>query len=161
MAALAAGEDHREVVPDAGARSISQEQTFGRDLENPDQVRDVLLGQVEQVSRRLRRHGFLAGTVTVKIRYGNFETITRSRSYDEPTDRTDCLWEAGRTLFDRWTFQPVRLIGFGAANFTTGVGQLSLFDRGGDERKRALDRVTDSIHERFGSDAIRRGRSSG
>ncbi len=158
LVALARGEDHREVVPDTRARSISQEQTFGRDLEDPEQVSDVLLGQVEQVGRRLRRHGYRAATVTVKIRYGDFQTITRSSTFDEPTDGTDNLWQAARTLFRRWSFRPVRLIGFGAGRLTTGAAQLSLFGQHGDERRRAIDVVTDSIHERFGAEAIHRGR---
>ena len=95
--------------------------------------------------------------MTVKIRYGDFKTITRSCSFDEPSDRTDQLWSAGRALFDRWSFHPVRLIGFGAGNLTSGPSQLGLFDRETDERRRAIDRVTDTIHEKFGSGAIRRG----
>jgi len=161
MAALSRGEDDREVVPDHRARSISQEQTFAVDLEDVQTVRDVLLGQVEQVGNRLRRHGFHAGTVTVKIRYGDFETITRSQSFAEPTDRSDRLWAAGRRLFNRWaisSFRPVRLIGFGANHLSTQGEQLSLFTADGDERRRRLDRVTDSIQQRFGRAAIHRGK---
>jgi DNA polymerase-4 len=159
MAELARGIDHREVVPDHKAKSISQEQTFAFDLQEPGAVRDVLLGQVEEVGRRLRRHGYRAGTVTVKIRYGEFETITRSRSFDEATDSTDRLWRAAEALFDDWarTFRPVRLIGFGASHLTTAGEQLGLFTEPTDRRRRALDRATDSILAKFGKTAIRRG----
>jgi DNA polymerase-4 len=161
-AALSRGQDTREVVPDSRARSISQEQTFGSDLQDPQAVRDVLLSQIEQVGNRLRRHGFHAGTVTVKIRYGDFETITRSQSFAEPTDRSDLLWAAGHRLFDRWamsSFRPVRLIGFGASHLSTQGEQLRLFTADGDERRRRLDEVTDSIQQRFGRAAIRRGKN--
>ncbi len=161
MAALSRGEDQREVVPDGRAKNISQEQTFALDLQDAQAVRDVLLGQVEQVGNRLRRHGFRAGTVTVKIRYGDFETITRSQSFTESTDRSDRLWAAGRRLFDRWamsSFQPVRLIGFGASHLSTQGEQLHLFTAEVDERRRCLDRVTDSIQQRYGRTAIHRGR---
>jgi DNA polymerase-4 len=156
---LANGADFRRVVPDHQARSISQEQTFAFDLPTPGAVRDVLLGQVEQVGRRLRRHAFRAGAVTIKVRYGDFQTITRSRSFEEATDRTDGLWLAGAALFDEWArvFRPVRLIGFGAGHLTRGPRQLALFTARADERRQALDRATDSIHEKFGSSAIRRG----
>ncbi len=161
MVTLSRGQDARDVVPDSRARSISQERTFASDLQDPDAVREVLLGHAEQVGNRLRRHGLHAGTVTVKIRYGDFETITRSQSFAEPTDRSDQLWAAGRRLFDRWatsSFQPVRLIGFGANHLSTQGEQLHLFTAEGDERRRRLDRVTDSIQQRFGRAAIRRGK---
>jgi DNA polymerase-4 len=156
---LAGGADFRAVVPDHQAKSISQEQTFAFDLQTPDAVRDVLLGQVEQVARRLRRHGLRAATATIKVRFGDFETITRRRSFDEATDRTDCLWRAGAALFDAWaaSFRPVRLIGFGSGHLTRGARQLGLFTAQADERRSALDRATDSIREKFGTSAIRRG----
>jgi DNA polymerase-4 len=159
MVELARGVDHRDVVPDHKAKSISQEQTFAFDLREPDAVRTVLLGQVEQVGRRLRRHGCRAGTVTVKIRYGEFETITRSRSFAEATDRTDRLWRAAGALFDEWarSFRPVRLIGFGAGHLTAAGQQLQLFTAQADRRRQALDRATDSIREKYGKAAIRRG----
>jgi DNA polymerase-4 len=159
MTELARGLDHRDVVPDHRARSISQEQTFAFDLEDPDAVRDILLGQVEQVGWRLRRHGYRAGTVTIKVRYGEFETITRSRSFGEATDRTDRLWQAGGALFDEWAraYRAVRLIGFGASHLTTAGEQLELFTARTDQRRRALDQATDSIQAKFGKTAIRRG----
>jgi DNA polymerase-4 len=159
MTELARGLDHREVIPDHRAKSISQEQTFAFDLPEPEAVRDILLGQVEQVGGRLRRHGYRAGTVTIKVRYGEFETVTRSRSFDEATDRTDHLWQAGGALFDEWArgFRPVRLIGFGASHLTTAGEQLQLFTAQTDQRRRALDQATDSIQAKFGKAAIRRG----
>ncbi len=160
MAALARGEDHRTVTPDSRAKSISHEQTFGQDLQSPEAVVDVMRGQAESVARRLRRHAFRAGTVTVKVRYGDFETITRSASFDEPTDRTDVLWRQGRALFDAWAhggWRPVRLIGFGTSNLSRGTEQLNLFTDDDDQRRRALDEATDSIKQRFGSGAIHRG----
>ncbi|MHC4217746.1 MAG: DNA polymerase IV [Planctomycetota bacterium] len=159
MAQLARGIDQRVVVPDHQAKSISQEQTFAFDLEDPVSVREVLLGQVEQVGRRLRRHGYRTATVTIKIRYGEFKTVTRSRSFDEATDSTDSLWQAGRALFDEWaqTFRPVRLIGFGAGHLTTSSPQPGLFTEQADRRRRALDQATDTIQEKFGTASIRRG----
>ena len=90
------------VVSDRDAKSIGQEQTFGENLTDPAQVRDVILEQCEQVTRRLRRHGLLARTVTVKIRFGDFQTVTRRCTLPEPTDVTTAVWEAARGQFDRW-----------------------------------------------------------
>ncbi len=85
---LSHGEDDREVVPDRQAKSIGQEQTFGVDLIEPEDVRRVLFEQVEQVGRRLRQYAMSARTVSLKIRYGEFETISRSTTLSQPTSGT-------------------------------------------------------------------------
>jgi len=91
---LAHGRDEREVHPDRSAKSISQERTFGMDVPDPDELLRWLLQQTEQVSGRLRRHELRAKAVTVKIRYGDFKTITRSKTLPGATDRSDELWNA-------------------------------------------------------------------
>jgi len=157
---LARGEDDRPVAPDQQAKSISHEQTFGVDLAEPDAVRRVLMHQVESVGRRLRHHGLVARTVTVKIRYGEFETITRSATLPEPTDLTLEIRRAAVDLFDRWarrSFRPVRLIGMGAGQLATGRMQEGLFDRGERNKLAAVDHAIDRIVERFGTDSISRG----
>jgi DNA polymerase-4 len=157
---LARGEDERPVTPDQEAKSISQEETFGTDVPEPQALRDVLLNQTEQVAARLRRHGLMARSVVVKIRYGDFKTITRRRTLAEATDATAPLWESARASFDQWAaagFQPVRLIGMGATNLSAGGGQLSLFADPRTERGRRLDEAVDRINSRFGGSVIRRG----
>jgi DNA polymerase-4 len=157
---LARGIDDRPVVPDHQARSIGQEQTFGQDVADPAEVRQVLLSQCEQVGYRVRRHGLRCRTVTVKIRYGQFETITRSQSLVEPTDATDGIWHAARALFDTWAgvgFRPVRLIGVTAGRLTRGGEQLVLFAGSDTDRRRRVDRAMDGIRDRFGKQAIHRG----
>src|SRR5439155_10701706 len=84
---LAHGIDDRPVVTDADAKQISHEQTFRINIADPALVRGELHEQVQQVARRLRKHRLLAGGVTVKIRFGEFQTITRSRALEQPTDR--------------------------------------------------------------------------
>lgn len=158
---LSRGLDERQVHRDRGAKSISQECTFGVDLEAPDAVRDVLLRQAESVARRLRKHALRARTVTVKIRFGFFETITRSATLPAPSDVTRDMQQTARGLFDRWAardFQPVRLIGVGAAKLQQGAGQLGLFEAPADGRERELDKLMDGIRSRFGKDSIQRGK---
>lgn len=160
---LASGLDDRAVVTDREAKSIGQEQTFGTDLTDADAVRDVMLEQAEQVARRLRKHDLRARAVVVKIRFGDFQTITRRSTLTEPTDVTVLIWQSARDLFDRWAskeFKPVRLIGVTASDLTASGAQLELFANPNAERQRMLDRVLDQISGRFGSDAIRRGRES-
>ena len=95
---LASGLDDRPVVTDREARSIGQEQTFGTDLADPDAVRDVMLEQSEQVARRLRKHDLRARAVVVKIRFGDFQTITRRSTLAEPTDVTVTIWQSAQPV---------------------------------------------------------------
>jgi DNA polymerase-4 len=156
---LARGLDDRPVHTDREAKSISHEHTFAQDLEDLDAVRAVLADEAEQVARRLRKHARFARTVTVKIRFGDFETVTRSATLEAATDRTDAVTNAARALFDQWAraFRPVRLIGVGVSNLTESAGQAGLFDAGDAEKKRAVDRAADLIAERFGKRAVQRG----
>ena len=127
---LAHGLDDRPVTVDREAKSIGQEQTFGVDVGDQDAVRKVLLEQVEQVARRLRNHGLWARGVTVKIRYGDFQTITRSCTLQDATHTTVGLQEAAMAIFDRWakaSFQPVRLIGVTATHFSGEGGQGAVY----------------------------------
>ncbi|MDX1681965.1 MAG: DNA polymerase IV [Phycisphaeraceae bacterium] len=157
---LACGEDPRPVTPDRAAKSIGEEQTFREDISDPDALRFTLLRHVETVARRLRRSEAHAGNVTVKIRYGDFKTITRSRQLNTPTDTTDEIWAATRELFDQWwakNNRPVRLLGATAGQLQRGDHQLGLFGAGEHERSREIDTAMDQIKDRFGGDAIRRG----
>lgn len=155
---LARGIDDRPVHTDREAKSISHEHTFGQDLEDPDSVRAVLADECEQVARRLRRHGRYARTVTVKIRFGDFETVTRSQTMESATDRTDAISAAARALFDTWarSFRPVRLIGAGVSNLTDSSGGDGLFDADRAQKQRAVDRVSDAIADKFGKRAVQR-----
>ena len=157
---LARAMDERPVVPDREAKSIGQECTFEEDLEDREEVRGVLLAHADEVARRLRRHGLRARGVTVKIRYGKFETITRNETLPEAVDTTQDLRAAGLRVFDRWAdagFRPVRLIGFTARELEGGPEAALLFADDEKARKRRLDGALDEIASRFGKGSLRRG----
>ena len=154
---LARGIDHRPVVPDHQAKSISHEQTFGVDVAEPDEVRRVLFEQVEAVGRRLRKHGFTARGVSLKIRFGDFETINRSATLPQATNITSELWQASKAIFDKWDFKPVRLIGMAAERLNEGGGQEGLFVDPDREKQKKLDSVADAINAKFGKRGVRRG----
>jgi DNA polymerase IV len=80
------------VVPDREAKSLGHEQTFEVDLAEPEEVRAVLLGQIEQVARRFGKHHVFARTVALKPGYGNFEAISRSLTLDRATSNADASW---------------------------------------------------------------------
>jgi len=159
---LSIGQDHRPVVPDREAKSIGQEQTFSQDIEDPEQVRAILLGAVEQVAYRLRKQEKQARRVSIKVRFGDFQTITRSSTLDRPTDVTSELWEASYELFRHWQdreFQPVRLIGMTVEQLSEGSDQGELFVDTKREKKRTLDAAVDQIMNRFGKSALHRASS--
>ncbi|MHC5012087.1 MAG: DNA polymerase IV [Planctomycetota bacterium] len=156
---LCRGVDDRPVTPHGEAKSMGREQTFAEDLRDPLEVRRILLRQCDEVARRLRKHGVHAGNVTVKIRYGDFETITRSHGLAAPTDLTAEIRQAAKALFDRWSarsFRPVRLIGVTAGRLRHGGVQKDLFAEPNRERQRALDDAVDRIRDRFGKKVIGR-----
>jgi len=156
---LSHGIDNRSVVPDREAKSISHETTFAVDLADRDVLQSWLLELVEQVAERLRRNDLRARTVNLKLRYSDFETITRSKSFADTSNSTTQIWEAATELLDRCAEnRPIRLIGIGVSNITRcGTAQQSLFAEERQESK--LDSVADSIRARFGRSALRRGTS--
>lgn len=156
---LSQGLDDRPVTPDGEAKSIGQEQTFAEDVTDLGQLRGVLLGQVEQVARRLRRHGLRARSLHLKLRYGDFTTITRAATLPRATDVTDELWRASVSLLEKWAtdFRPLRLLGMTANGLTGQGGQLPLFEDPRHTKLRQLDRAIDDISSRFGPGALRRG----
>ncbi|HQY89155.1 MAG TPA: DNA polymerase IV, partial [Tepidisphaeraceae bacterium] len=155
---LISGIDDRPVHSDHSAKSIGQEQTFGENIYDTVVLKEILLGQVEQVSTRLRRAKLLAGAVQLKLRYGDFKTLTRRATLDHPTDQTATLWHAARTIFDAWaddSLAPLRLLGFSASGLQI-ESQLDLFDQKANEKSKRLDATLDSINERFGKLTVHR-----
>ena len=160
---LARGLDDRKVEPDREAKSISHETTFATDVESMDELLAWLMELTEQVATRLRNKGVTGRTVQLKLRYHDFSTITRSHSLTAPTNQTDRLWNAARTLLT--TQLPdrrlqVRLIGMGVTNLQHGgPDQLELFadePEDASDRGARLDTLADEIRGRFGTDALRR-----
>ncbi|MBN2127978.1 MAG: DNA polymerase IV [Sedimentisphaerales bacterium] len=159
---LARGEDERPVKPDRQRKSVSSEQTFATDVSDAAVLSSVLLEQVEEVAHRLRRQHLKARTVTLKLRYGDFRTITRSDTLCEATNVTQSLWEAAERIFRRWRARsagPLRLLGMGASGLEDErAGQQLLFADPKEEKLKKLDEAVDRIRDRYGKNAVRRGR---
>jgi DNA polymerase-4 len=158
---LARGIDNRPVELPAQPKSISAEQTFQTDIFDSDKLLATLLDQVEEVSTRLRNHELSAKTITLKLRYADFKTITRSRTLNEPADTTDELWHTAKNIFKKWhsstNASKLRLIGFCASNLTpTGKGQQTLFTEPTNEKQKKLDQATDKIKQKYGKNTIHR-----
>ena len=146
---------------DRKAKSISHETTFPEDIRELDVLRAWLLELTEQVSRRLRQNEICGRTVQLKVRYSNFDTITRSKSLTVPTNTTDQLWSVvSELLKSGLPNRPliVRLLGMGVSQLQPQLAvQRSLFEvEERDERSSKLDAVADQIRNRFGSTSLRR-----
>ena len=149
--------------------SVSREVTFETDVTDRDALRRVLRSQAEQVGADLRRACRRARTVTLKLRWSDFTTVTRSHTLDRPAQSNAQLAAAGNALLDAVLGEagrrPVRLIGVGATNLVGDEVQLRLDDpqMGLGEpqpREERLDHVVDAIRDRFGPGAVRRGPNS-
>ncbi len=157
---LARGQDDRAVEPEQEAKSLSSERTFATDVTNRADLEGVLLEEVERVAARLRRQQLYAKTVMLKVRYGDFRTITRRITLAQSTCLTERLWEAARSLLIAWqktAFGPVRLIGFGVTGLAAEQGrQMELFPDPQEQKLRRLDRVIDEVRDRYGAEALQR-----
>ncbi len=162
LARLARGEDTRPVIPSRAPRSISEERTYAQDLVDPQAIDGALLARSEGVARRLRRQGLAARTVQLKVRAGDFTTWTRARTLPEPTDLTEAVVAAARTLLAEkipLAGRGVRLLGVGVS----GLGPAPalpgrLFPPDGERVARRLARATDAVRARYGEAAVTRAR---
>lgn len=156
----AAGLDSREVEPCIAPKSESAEVTLDTDTRDRDILRDWLFRHAERVGRSLRRQNLKARVVTLKIKYADFQQITRQITLPEPTCATQTLYEFGCSLLDGVEFaKPVRLVGLGASHFGEVSRQLSLLPPAHDEEKRnRLDRTLDTLCDKFGKGVVRRAR---
>jgi DNA polymerase IV len=157
---LARGNDPRGVEPDLEAKSISVEETYPTDLEGPNMVTTALLEHAHRLSARLRRSGVTARTISLKVRYPDFETVTRTRTSTQPTHAwRDLFRVGGELLADLAPDRPVRLLGLGASGLERDdqPRQVELGSSSPD-----WDRVEDVVFEvrgRFGDTAISPARS--
>ncbi len=156
----AKGIDNRKVEPAGEAKSISRETTFAEDTLDATFLKAVLRYLCERVGAELRHEGKHARTITLKLRYADFETITRSLSSKEATDTDEAIFAGAVGLFDRVLAEKrklVRLIGGGVSNLVGGR-QLRLLDPV-PQRLWYLDKAIDSIREKYGFASIQTGRT--
>lgn len=153
---LARGIDERPVEPDREVKSVGAEETFETDLIDRRALERELLSLSVRVSERLRDKMLEAHTVTVKLRWHDFDTITRSKTLHDPTQATKRIHEVAKELFTTaWNgTTPIRLVGVRAENLVhEGAESGLLWDD--NESWRVLDSASDSIRKRFGAEAVR------
>jgi DNA polymerase IV len=127
---FALGEDDRPLELGDDVKSISSEETFERDTADRAMLRACLREQAEDISRRLKRKQLGAHTVQVKVRYGDFTTLTRQISVEEPLSEAGEIYRLGCFLLarDRLVRRPLRLLGLGVSGLSEPIWrQLPLF----------------------------------
>jgi DNA polymerase-4 len=154
LLALARGEDPRPVVSAEPARSVSSEVTFAQDIADSDGIERETLRLCDQVSARLERGAVAGHTVTLKVRFADFSTITRSSRLGRPVAHTADIWETARGLVGRAAIGdgPVRLLGVAVSELVDDDDprQLAL----GRERHDAAADAVAAIRGRFGSSSV-------
>jgi DNA polymerase-4 len=157
---LANGIDERAVIPDSRARSLSHETTFAVDVLDTALLRARMLDLTEQVARRARNNHQCGRCVQVKLRYGDFRTVTRARTLPQASAQTDVLWHAAWSLTQaqlRREPGALRLIGMGlSALEDDALAQPDLFAGALTQENTAIDQLSDEIAKRFGRAAVRR-----
>jgi DNA polymerase-4 len=154
LLALAFGRDARAVEPFSPAKSMGAETTFGRDCSDVARLEETLRGQSERVARELRAESLAACRVTLKLRWADFRTLTRSHTGDPTQDGLEIYRRAATLLAREPLIQPVRLIGVSASTFRPQArGQLPLLDPAA-VRREQLARAVDRITARYGRSAI-------
>ena len=152
---LAFGRDDRPVEPWTPPKSMGAETTFERDTTDRARLDTTLRSQAERVARELRAERVAAARVTLKLRFADFRTLTRSHTTDPTQDGLELYRRVARLLSRETLAQPVRLIGVSASALTVEqTGQLGLLEANAVRRER-LARAVDRITGRFGADAIR------
>ncbi|WP_435198371.1 DNA polymerase IV [Janibacter sp. GS2] len=155
---LAWGRDPRSVEPVRRERSIGNERTYDHDVDDPQVVHRTLLGLGDKVAARLRAAGLVGRTVSIKVRFADFTTISRSRSLRDPTDVSREIAEMARELYDALGLQRarIRLVGVRVEQLSEAAStpvQVALDEP--EHGWRDADRAIDRASARFGAGSVR------
>jgi DNA polymerase IV len=155
----AKGIDNTPLREKVKAKSISAETTFETDVSSRSELEKVLKKLSERVGVRLRKSGLRARGASIKLRYGDFTTITRQRTFQAPSDGDQAIYDTAHALLVtamRQRGDPIRLIGVAVNGLGEQAAQLSLLDVNPMIDSDTSEAV-DAIRERYGSEAISRG----
>ena len=160
LAELAGAHDPRPVVASRAPKSLSTEVTFPADLADRGALQTEIVRQADTLASRLREAGCTAGTIVLKLRFGDFRTVTRSRALPRATAHAPHLAREARDLLDSLEVEAgVRLLGLGAAALSIGGGEQLTLDEAGGGSPSALDEAVDDLRTRFGTQVIAPGGS--
>ncbi|SEM62466.1 DNA polymerase-4 [Loktanella fryxellensis] len=159
---LARGQDGRRISAHVPVRGLSNETTFHADTGDVDILDGHIWRMAEKVSARAKAKDLAGRVVTLKLKRSDHGLITRRHALRHPTQIADTIYRTARALFDAAAPHPTyRLLGVGISELTGA----HLADPSGDlldpqaDRRVAAERAADAIRQRFGADAIIKGRA--
>ena len=157
---LAWGRDYRDVVTERIEKSISASETFDIDLDNQEEILKELLRLTEKSTERMRAKGFATNTVSIKVRFADFSTITRAKTLDLPITSTQEIFEVAKNLYlalklDRAL---IRLVGISLDSLVENedIQQMVLGQRNIGWKQ--ADKAVDLIKAKFGRGSLRPAR---
>jgi len=156
---LAWGRDYRDVIPDEPEKSIGNEETFARDIDSPEEILREFLRMTEKATARLRERNLFAKTISIKIKFADFTSITRSKTVPLAIDGTQEVYEIVKKLYLalRNEGARIRLVGVSLGNLTEASPvQLEFGAR--EKGWRDADTAIDKAKARFGRESVRPGR---
>ena len=154
---LARGLDDRPVVNEEEAKSIGKENTFDYDLTDFESCRDEVLDLSGQVGWRLRRENLAGHTVTLKVKFADFHTITRSSTGDRLIAWDEDIFSLAEQMLRKINVKPgVRLLGVSVSNLFRPEDE-PVLGFAEDERMQRRNRAIDSLKSKFGENIIKRG----
>ena len=159
---LARGEDARRISTSTPVKGLSNETTFNEDTKDSDILDGHIWRMAEKVSARAKAQDKAGRVVTLKLKRGDHKLLSKRLSLHQPTQLADTIYRTARGLFDQVGDQgPYRLLGVGISELVPAgdadrIGDL--LDPNAIKRAEA-ERATDAIRERFGKDAILKGRA--
>ena len=156
---LAWGRDYRNVIPDEPEKSIGNEETFSEDLDNPEEILREFLRMTEKATARLRERSLFAKTISIKIKFADFSSLTRAKTVPIAIDNTHDTYEIVKSLYLALNNEGarIRLVGVSLSNLQEGAPvqlELGARERGWREADSAIDRAK----ARFGRGSVRPGR---
>ncbi|KAG1713795.1 DNA polymerase IV 1 [Nymphon striatum] len=159
---LARGEDARRISAHTPVKGLSNETTFNEDTANPDILDGHIWRMAEKVSARAKAKGKAGRVVTLKLKRANHKLLSKRQSLHQPTQLADTIYRTARSLFDHVENQgPYRLLGVGISDLVPARDadrEGDLLDPNAGKRAEA-ERAADLIREKFGKDAIKKGRA--
>ncbi len=153
---LVRGVDDRPVVPERESKSIGAEETFPFDLTDVDEMRTALTVMADRVGARLRQENLAAWTVTLKLRYGNFQTLTRQRKLASPTQADETIYLTALELLAQRSDlnNGIRLLGITVSHFEPAERSAGSLFADREEKGRKISTVMDRMREKFGPAAL-------
>jgi DNA polymerase-4 len=158
---LAWGRDPRTVTPNQAEKSIGAERTFESDLDDPEEILAQILDLSNKVAKRLRAASYFSRTITIKVRFADFTSATRSKSLPASTDLATDIYATSKSLFEAMNLQRarIRLVGVRATGLVPtneSSVQLEFSDR--DSGWREAEEAIDQVSLKFGNSAVKPAR---